>query len=161
MTYTLRATYWVLLTIAFFAFGVPSLRASPIDSPIAVGGGKPLTICEIRKNSRKWLGKEVLVQATYETDSSNYSYFADETNQEKHSCKYMDVISVGYISQMKFPSVNKFFRKKESICAKLRKEGRYLCVINAVVLFRGILLSNENGFYINMKKIYQFKFEIP
>jgi len=88
-----------------------------------------VSICEIRANPEKYVGRVVTVSGDYKTDSTHYSFVSDS------SCQSGSSLDLGFAVPERDTSVDAFERAKFAQCERRGQRG--LCVISATVVLRG------------------------
>ena len=103
--------YFIIISLLFGASFSPS-SASQIDGDwTKINNLKVTKICEIRKNTKTYVGKLVRVHGVYKTDHSFYSFIIDESCS---SIKTINVVDAFHSSGDK--SVVDFFRHGKDVC---------------------------------------------
>lgn len=90
------------------------------------------TICQIRENPAKYVGKKVVLSATYLTDSSFYSYLIDK------KCNGRQILDLESNEVSADKSVDDFDKFVEKECA-------VECAFESDVLVEGTVVENSKG----------------
>jgi hypothetical protein len=88
-----------------------------------------MSICEIRADPKKYIGRLVTVSGEYNTDSAHFEFVADP------SCSNGGSLDFGFPAQDQDDSVDEFNRAKAAECERKRQVG--FCVLSASVVVRG------------------------
>src|SRR5690606_3775793 len=104
-----------------------------------------VSVCAIRANPERYLGKVVTITARYATDSSHYEYLKDP------SCSN-GTLDIGFRVPERDESVDDFKEAQQALCK--RQGTPYLCVLEGVVTVRGEI-AETTGAHLQPDLTYQ------
>ena len=111
----------------------------------ASGTQEKVSVCAIRANPERYLGKVVTITASYATDSSNYEFLEDP------SCSN-GTLDIGFRVPERDESVDAFKEAQEALCKS--RGTPYLCVLEGVVTVRGEI-AETTGAHLQPDLTYQ------
>ena len=94
------------------------------------------SICEMRANPERYLGKVVTVTAHYSTDSMHYEYLTDM------GCS-KGTLDIGFSVLDRDKSVEAFEQAQRDLC--VRRGTPYLCVFEGTVTVRGEIIQRTGA----------------
>jgi hypothetical protein len=115
------------------------------SSTASLAKPEPPSICEITREPAGYIGKTIILHATYLKDGTHFELFMDDSCPRR-------IINVGYVVPGRDVSVDSFYQSDSPTC-----KSTFVCPAKADVIAAGILKKDEDGLYLNLTKILQFK----
>jgi hypothetical protein len=133
----MRVSPVLILSVALALSAVSCSSASRRDETYPLIYPASSRICSIKSSGDQYIGKVVVLEGIYSTDSSHYEFIEDQ------HCSMNNLITVEDKDGRRDPSVDAFYQENDARCAEQGR--RILCVYRLRVAIEGRIVRGQSG----------------